>query len=230
VILITALGSEAIAADALRQGAASYVPKSRLAEDLVPTISDVLARTRTSYRQERVLEHLSHSEYTFELDNDPAIIAMIAEHFQQTLARTRFCDSNCALQVGSALEAALVNALYHGNLEMGPELSRAEMRKQLSERRSRPPFRDRRIRLRAELSSQEVRFVVRDQGPGFNAAVCVAATNPGVVSEHGRGLTLMHTFMDGVIFNEAGNEVTLVKHRPAAERVDETAVSSLAGE
>ena len=58
----------------------------------------------------------------------------------------------------------------------------------------------------------------------------MAATNPGVVSERGRGLTLMHTFMDGVIFNEAGNEVTLVKHRPASERIDEAALSSLAGE
>jgi CheY-like chemotaxis protein len=230
VILITAVGSESIAADALRQGAASYVPKSRLAEDLVPTISEVIARTRTTYRQERILEHLSHSEFTFELENDPAIVALIAEHFQQTLARTRFCDPTTALQVGSALEAALSNALYHGNLELGAELNRAEMRKQLSERRSLPPYRDRRIRLRAELSPQEVRFVVRDQGPGFNAAVCVAATNPGVVSEGGRGLTLMHTFMDGVIFNEAGNEVTLIKQRPAVERVDEAALSSLAGE
>ena len=71
VILITALGSESIAAEALRQGAASYVPKSRLAEDLVPTLSDVLARTRTHYRDERLLGCLSHSEFTYVLENDP---------------------------------------------------------------------------------------------------------------------------------------------------------------
>ena len=38
VLLMTAKGSEDIAAQALRQAAASYVPKRRLADDLVRTI------------------------------------------------------------------------------------------------------------------------------------------------------------------------------------------------
>src|SRR5207253_1772812 len=42
VILMTAYGSEEIAIEALRIGAASYVPKKNLAQDLTETVRDVL--------------------------------------------------------------------------------------------------------------------------------------------------------------------------------------------
>jgi anti-sigma regulatory factor (Ser/Thr protein kinase) len=32
-------------------------------------------------------------------------------------------------------------------------------------------------------------------------------------TEKGRGLPLMYTIMDSVEFNDAGNEVTLIRHR-----------------
>src|SRR5205814_676917 len=43
VILMTQYGSEEIAVQALRNGAASYVPKRNLARDIVPTIDEVVA-------------------------------------------------------------------------------------------------------------------------------------------------------------------------------------------
>src|SRR4051812_43723930 len=43
VVLMTAYGSEDIAIEALRQGAASYVPKNRLTRDLAQTLEQVLA-------------------------------------------------------------------------------------------------------------------------------------------------------------------------------------------
>src|ERR1043166_2770438 len=43
VVLVTAHGSETIASTALRKGAASYVPKSALEQDLVPTLENLLS-------------------------------------------------------------------------------------------------------------------------------------------------------------------------------------------
>ena len=51
VILMTAQGSEEFAAQALRNGAATYVLKRRLAEDLVATIERVIATAREERRQ-----------------------------------------------------------------------------------------------------------------------------------------------------------------------------------
>jgi anti-sigma regulatory factor (Ser/Thr protein kinase) len=39
-----------------------------------------------------------------------------------------------------------------------------------------------------------------------------------VEAEGGRGLSLMRTFMDEVTFNEAGNEVTMVKRRAQSDQ------------
>jgi CheY-like chemotaxis protein len=43
IVLITAHGSEDLAVQALKKGAASYVPKASLAKDLVQTVMHVLA-------------------------------------------------------------------------------------------------------------------------------------------------------------------------------------------
>src|SRR5262245_6293571 len=48
VILMTAHGSEDIAIQALRKGAASYVPKRDLAKDLVETVENLLATVTAS--------------------------------------------------------------------------------------------------------------------------------------------------------------------------------------
>ena len=46
IVLITGLGSEALAVQALKAGAASYVPKASLSSDLVPTVMHVLSVAR----------------------------------------------------------------------------------------------------------------------------------------------------------------------------------------
>src|SRR5947209_1668793 len=54
VILMTALGSEDIAAQALQKGAASYVPKKNLAKDIVSTLEKVVAVAQADRYQQRV--------------------------------------------------------------------------------------------------------------------------------------------------------------------------------
>src|SRR5437879_4623438 len=68
VILMTAHGSEDIALEALRRGAASYVPKDNLARDLVETIDNVLSVTSAERNQQRLLECLMRTESQFLMD------------------------------------------------------------------------------------------------------------------------------------------------------------------
>jgi hypothetical protein len=215
VVLMTGHGSETVATEALRLGAASYVPKCRLAQDLVPTLQNVLDRSQTGDRSERLVESLVYCDTGYVLDNDPELITSLVEHVQQCLVRIRFCDATGALQIGSALEAALNNALYHGNFELGSELAPSDCAAMSRERRNEPLYRDRRIHVRARFSADEALFMIRDEGRGFDHAAHVAAQRAERVGERDRGLTLMHMFMDSVAFNEAGSEVTLVKRRQA---------------
>jgi CheY-like chemotaxis protein len=218
VILMTGHGSEAVAAEALRQGAVSYVSKGRLAKELVPTLEKVLERQRTEGRRERLLDCLVSCDSVYVLDNDSSLITLLVENVQQCLVRIGFCEAHEALQVGSALEAALLNALYHGNLELAADIALADWTALEMERRSKTPYRDRQIHVRIRVSADDAQFIIRDEGPGFDYATRAAAIEQSPVSEQSRGLTLMHTFMDRVIFNSIGNEVTLVKRRQPGDR------------
>ena len=64
------------------------------------------------------------------------------------------------------------------------------------------------------MSREEATFVIRDEGDGFDASKVPDPGDPDVMErEGGRGLLLVQTFMDDVTFNQAGNQVTMVKRR-----------------
>src|SRR5262249_705332 len=83
VILMTAHGSEDIALEALRRGAASYVPKDNLASDLVETTENVLSVASAERNQQRLLECLMRTESQFLLDNDPTVIPPLLGHIRK---------------------------------------------------------------------------------------------------------------------------------------------------
>jgi CheY-like chemotaxis protein/anti-sigma regulatory factor (Ser/Thr protein kinase) len=218
VILMTAYGSEEIAVAALHKGAASYVPKKNLARDLVRTVENVLNVAKTSPIQPQVLDCLTETEFRFVLDNDAARIKPLVGHLQDQMALMKLVDPSGQIRVGTALHEALVNAMEHGNLELGSELREAgnyeAYREVVDKRRTQPPYRDRRVRVSARFSRAEAVYVIRDEGRGFDATNLPDPTVPANLEKvSGRGLFLIRTFMDEARFNAAGNEITLIKRR-----------------
>jgi anti-sigma regulatory factor (Ser/Thr protein kinase) len=124
--------------------------------------------------------------------------------------------------VAVALEEALNNALYHGNLELTSELREAERqayRDLVGARLQTAPYRDRRIFVDAKLSRTAVVFTIRDEGRGFDPSQLPDPTGPeNLEKASGRGLLLMHTFTDELLFNQVGNEVTLIKRKTPAHQ------------
>ena len=222
IILITGHGSELIVVEALRRGAASYVPKVHLAERLVPTVNEILALTKAERMSGGLIKCLDGADFDFALPNDPELIPQLVDLLQQMVAGIGLCDETSRLRVGVALEEALLNAMYHGNLEITAgeiEQAKANLLEKQSmplaeERRSQPPYKDRRVRIRAELSASDARFVIRDEGPGFDPNDVPDPSFPGGMDRHsGRGLLLMESFMDEISFHKNGTEVVMVKHR-----------------
>jgi CheY-like chemotaxis protein len=217
VVLMTAHGSEEVAAQALQRGAASYVPKRKLADDLAPTVQRILLGSYADRGHSRLMHYLETSESVFVLPNDPALIHALVDHLQHLLRCLPLADETERLRVGVAVEEALTNACYHGNLGVGAALGQADRRAHeelAAKRRWEEPYRDRCIHLRARISRDEAVFVIRDEGPGFDVArLPPAGTLPDAEHGAGRGVILMRTIMDEVRYNDAGNEVTLVKRR-----------------
>jgi CheY-like chemotaxis protein/anti-sigma regulatory factor (Ser/Thr protein kinase) len=225
VILMTSKGNEQIAVEALQSGAASYTPKSVLAKSLLDTVNTVLSVSNQEKSQARLLRFLSKSQSEFKLENDSSLIPPLIGFLQDNATRMGICDDRDRVRVGVALDEALVNALYHGNLELSSQLRDSDQKRYrdlIAERQKSSPYQQRRIHVEANLSSKEFAISIRDEGPGFDPSSLPDPTDPAnIESLGGRGVMLMRTFMDEVKFNEHGNQVTLVKRQknstPAAE-------------
>lgn len=218
IILMTAHGSEELAAKALRAGAASYVPKKNLAHDLVENVERVLALSRASRNHPMVWDCLAHKESQFVLSNHPAYITPLIGHLQDQMAQLKICDKAGLLRVGNALHEVLVNAIEHGNLELSSTLretgDRTAYLKLTEERRQLEPYCARRVFVSAKFTHAEAKYIVRDEGPGFDPATLPDPLDLAQLEKTtGRGLLLIRTFMDEVSFNATGNEITIVKRR-----------------
>jgi CheY-like chemotaxis protein/anti-sigma regulatory factor (Ser/Thr protein kinase) len=216
VILMTAQGSEDIAVQALQKGAASYVPKKNLAQDLLETVESILELSGAKRKQEQLLnECWSQTESHFVLPNDLSFIAPLIGHLQENLTRMRVCDENGLIRVAVALREALTNAVLHGNLEVSSELRAKEEKayhRLIEERRDQEPYDDRRVYVSARESRSEAVYTVRDEGPGFDPTAMPDPTDPANLDTiAGRGLLLIRTFMDEVSHNRKGNEITMVR-------------------
>ena len=56
-----------------------------------------------------------------------ALIDPLVDLVQHMVVSVGFCDLNGRLRIGVALKEALNNAMYHGNLELGPSVIPAQM-------------------------------------------------------------------------------------------------------
>ena len=215
VILMTGKGSEEVAVKALKAGAASYVPKAAMGELLLDTVENVLAMAYEEQTQVRLMDCMTGCSFT--LDNDATMVPVLVNYLRRFIRKSGLCDETDGIRTCVALEEALNNALYHGNLELASaahEVDRTAYRALVEERRKTEPYCQRKIYVEVHVTPTYGRFVIRDEGRGFDPNRLPDPTDPANLEKlSGRGLLLMRTFMDDVVFNERGNEVTLIKKR-----------------
>jgi CheY-like chemotaxis protein/anti-sigma regulatory factor (Ser/Thr protein kinase) len=240
IILMTAYGDESTAVEALETGAASYVPKAQKAERLMSAVERVMDFAAANRSREQLIRCMLEYHCRFALENDRRLIRTLVAQIQQVMARIGFGDNVECIRVSEALEEALLNAMYHGNLEISREelaTVRAELDDHVLDRLVEERCREtriceRRILVVAHLTGTEARFVVRDEGRGFNAgSVASAPTADRFASGHGRGMTIIRSLMDEVTFNTAGNELVMRKCAQAvrgkSERMEPTAANAV---
>lgn len=165
-------------------------------------------------------DYLIDSSSSFLLPNS----LTLAEEMSYRLTRdvTRYSKEISQGQIRIGLREMIVNSIEHGNLEITyDEKTEAQMNDRfidlLRERQVNPEFRDRRVYIRYSINETEVRYIISDEGGGFDHRKITAAdensANDNWLS-HGRGITLALGIFDKVLYNEKGTEVTLVKKYP----------------
>lgn len=219
LVLMTAHGGEELAFEAVQAGAASFVPKKMLAQHLASTLQNILELSARQRRHRQVLSCMGSRSASFTLGNEPELHAPLIGLLIEDLKDMGLFDSAVQLRIGVAIQEALNNAMFHGNLEVGSELRQDDERvfhALAEERRRRQPYASRRIRVDARIvrTIEDVfcSFSVSDDGPGFDATRLDRPFDPeDLMRIGGRGLLLIRAFMDQVFHNEAGNQITMIK-------------------
>jgi CheY-like chemotaxis protein len=225
VILTTSQGSEAIAAEALQKGAASYVPKRDMLSTLVPTVEQVLAVTNAAQADRAVARFTVATSVELCLENDETLVPNVITRLEQSLIELNLFDEGERMQIAMALDESLINAMVHGNLEVSSELRQSDDGKPyvdlIAKRKLLKPYNDRSVHVHLQATQAQATFVVRDEGPGFDRSILCDPTDPeNLEKAGGRGLLLINAFMDDVRHNDVGNEITMTKRKPAADSPD----------
>ena len=212
VVLMTAHGSEVIAAQALASGAASYVPKSELADNLVETVMHILAMSDSDARYKKLMNCAKVVNFEFSLENDLRIIDPLIDLVQQVVSSQELLDSTDRVRLCVAVEHAIQNAMLRGNLEISREAHPVVNPEFVDEQSQKPEFADRRVFFQFSVTPEKAEFLVRDEGKGFDLSNLPNAEDPESFRDGiGRGLILMQAFMDSVEFENNGTEIRMKK-------------------
>ena len=215
VILMTAQGSEEIATEALRIGAASYVPKASLAKHLGEVVARIVSAAAIDRSHSRLMNALTECHCRFTLQNDPGLIEPLVNRLQEMLRCLPLADESERLRVGIAVKHAILNGLYLGNLELPADtedLNSAEAVSLVLDRCADPRYSQRRLVIDARLSPEVAEFRIQHEGPGLDRLLLPEAQDVARSSSHLiRGWILMRSIMDEAQLSPDGRTQTLIK-------------------
>src|SRR5436190_2115996 len=119
----------------------------------------------------RLMRRLVRQEIEFVIENDQELMSYMVQFLQDTALAMSVCDEAERVRIGVALQEALTNASFHGNLELCSSMREEDHRayyQMALERMNSLPWSTRRIHVTARFTSDAAEFVIQDDGPGFN--------------------------------------------------------------
>ncbi|CAN5382785.1 hypothetical protein BH20ACI2_BH20ACI2_09540 [soil metagenome] len=130
-----------------------------------------------------------HESIEFELPTAISLMHIVLEYLLKRVERLGVVNPEQS-NLFVALDEAFVNAVKHGN--------KYDMHKL--------------VRIRAEVSKEEARFTIEDEGEGFDVASVPDPLDPeNLFKTSGRGVLFIYNIMDEVKYNARGNRLTMVK-------------------
>jgi CheY-like chemotaxis protein len=220
VVLMTGQGSENLAVEALKAGAAGYVAKEALASKLIDTLDDVLSHVQEDQSARRLISRLVESQFFFELESDPDLVQPLVEMGQQMIGGLGICNTVDCMRVGMALREVALVSMICGNLDLPPQTLASIDEPTLEEiqfvarRRQESPYRERKLQVELHFSPTEARLTVRHQGQRlWDERMLQPLLDEQLDDPSMRAAVLMQSFCDAAKIHPEGKEVTLIKRK-----------------
>lgn len=219
VIIISAYRESENVIEALRNGACDYITKPYESEDIFASIGRVARLLEDESTEQAFSGCLASESKQYIFENDPELTNAMARFLCRDLDKAGLHAEKQLLQV--SLIEAINNAMFHGNLEVSSGLKKQEgidgfnVYDQLARQRmSESPYMDRQLIVDYSLDKKKVVFTIQDDGKGFDYHRLPDPMDPeNFQNLSGRGLLMIRTFCDEVTWNDAGNQISLVKYR-----------------
>ena len=136
------------------------------------------------------LVHRGRVRLDFLVPNDLSYVLGINYLVSLLLKEFSYPPADCRINIPLACDEALTNAIIHGN-QSDPS---------------------KKVSLHIYISSSRFKIKIRDQGKGFDVdAVADPTRASNLMRPSGRGIHLMQSIMDKVVFSEDGRSVELEK-------------------
>ena len=209
VILQTAMGSPDAVREGLQAGAYYYLTKPFERETLLAIVA---AAVRDRLAQLELLKQL-------EQQRDTLTMLRYGEFQFRTLAEakrlTALLSSVCPQpeKVAMGLSELLINAVEHGNLgitykEKTKLIQDNAWEGELNQRLALPQYASRRASVMLTRDNHEIRFVVADQGDGFDWKPFMEFSPDRAFDPHGRGISMARMLsFDAIEYQGNGNTV-----------------------
>lgn len=209
VILQTAMGSPDAVREGLQAGAYYYLTKPFERETLLAIVA---AAVRDRLAQLELLKQL-------EQQRDTLTMLRYGEFQFRTLAEakrlTALLSSVCPQpeKVAMGLSELLINAVEHGNLgitykEKTKLIQDNAWEGELTQRLALPQYASRRASVMLTRDNNEIRFVVADQGDGFDWKPFMEFSPDRAFDPHGRGISMARMLsFDSIEYQGNGNTV-----------------------
>ncbi|PYS46132.1 MAG: hypothetical protein DMF68_20175 [Acidobacteria bacterium] len=173
---------------AFKMGAANFLRLPYNKDELRDIVEKTLAYKLRFVDDLKILPYV-REKIEFELPSDVSLMNGVLQYLTERVAKLGLIKPERS-NLFVALDEAFVNAVKHGNRNDPTKL----------------------VRITAELSTNEARFTVEDEGEGFNVQDIPDPRDPSnLFKASGRGVLLIYNIMDEVKYNERGNRLTMVK-------------------
>ncbi len=146
---------------------------------------------------------------------------MLGHQLNQRITRNllRFISPEEAEEVRTCVREIIINAIEHGNLgisfdEKTREQERGDYLAFLMRRQSMDEYRNMMVSVEYIIDSEKCAFRITDQGAGFDHRKMMAEEKDRVQDMtlmHGRGIAMARMVFDRVHYNDAGNQVVLIR-------------------
>lgn len=205
----------------LRHGAIDFFHKPFKMGNLLNCLERAFQQIWAQERRCTVSSYLIEERRSFRVPNDIEQVPHVASELIRTIENEPGLGGGAVEGIRAALHEMILNAIEHGNLEISYDEKSKLMEspdgwcREIETRAKDPAYRDRRVTIEAMQTAEAVIYKISDEGVGFDHS---GIPDPSELTcvPHGRGILITRVHMDELTYNEAGNEVTMVKYKKPA--------------